>query len=100
MIHCESCGTVPVPEEDLPVRLPIEGPPISPSPSCTIFIDLGVNFSGKGSPLANLSDFVNCKCPKCGSAARRETDTMDTFVDSSWYFLRFPDSRNNKEYDL
>jgi leucyl-tRNA synthetase len=73
VIYCDSCGVVPVPEKDLPVVLPKD-----------------VAFSGEGgSPLAQMESFVNCSCPKCGKAARRETDTMDTFVQSSWYFLRY-----------
>ncbi len=73
VIYCNDCGVVPVPEKDLPVVLPKD-----------------VAFSGEGgSPLARLESFVQCSCPVCGKAARRETDTMDTFVQSSWYFLRF-----------
>ena len=73
VIYCDSCGVVPVPEKDLPVVLPKD-----------------VEFRGEGgSPLAQMDSFVNCTCPVCGKAARRETDTMDTFVQSSWYFLRY-----------
>ena len=72
LIHCERCGEVPVPEQDLPVVLPEDLVP-----------------DGSGNPLAKSRAFTECSCPRCGAAARRETDTMDTFVDSSWYFLRY-----------
>jgi leucyl-tRNA synthetase len=73
IIYCDSCGTMPVPEKDLPIRLPID-----------------VELTGKGrSPLAESKSFRETPCPKCGGKAWRETDTMDTFVDSSWYFLRY-----------
>ena len=79
IIYCDACGIVPVPEKDLPVVLPERA-----------------EFTGTGqSPLANIAEFVNVNCPKCGGAARRETDTMDTFVDSSWYFFRYCDPQND-----
>jgi leucyl-tRNA synthetase len=72
IIHCDACGDVPVPTEQLPVVLPEDVVP-----------------DGSGNPLNKRADFVNCTCPKCGGAARRETDTMDTFVESSWYYARY-----------
>jgi leucyl-tRNA synthetase len=79
VIHCPKCGVVPVPEDQLPVILPER-----------------IEITGTGrSPLENVPEFVNVNCPRCGGAARRETDTMDTFIDSSWYFYRYCDAHNS-----
>ena len=78
IIHCDTCGDVPVPEQDLPVVLPENVVP-----------------DGAGSPLAKMPEFYETKCPKCGGAAKRETDTMDTFVESSWYQFRYMSPRDN-----
>ena len=81
IIYCEDCGAVPVPEDDLPVKLPMD-----------------VEFTPDGeSPLKKCDSFMHCTCPKCGKPALREADTLDTFVCSSWYFLRYPDAHNDKE---
>ena len=81
VVHCDDCGTVPVPQDQLPVELP-----------------RGIDLSGKGgSPLSQQEDWVNVSCPRCGKPARRETDTMDTFMCSSWYFLRFADPHNTEK---
>jgi leucyl-tRNA synthetase len=81
VIHCPACGVVPVPENQLPVILPDR-----------------IEITGAGrSPLENVPEFVNVTCPVCGAAARRETDTMDTFIDSSWYFYRYCDAHNSSQ---
>ncbi len=79
IIHCPACGDVPVPDDQLPVRLPEDLVP-----------------DGSGNPLAKSKDFLECRCPKCGGAAKRETDTLDTFVDSSWYFFRYACADNER----
>lgn len=82
MLHCEACGVVPVPYDELPVELPL---------------DIAFSWEESGNPLARHEAFLAATCPQCNGPARRETDTMDTFYDSSWYFMRFADSANTSE---
>ena len=80
VLYCDKCGVVPEKEENLPVTLPED-----------------IKFTGRGNPLETSKSFLNAKCPKCGGPAKRETDTMDTFVDSSWYFARYCDPKNTEK---
>ena len=82
MINCESCGIVPVPKDELPVELPL---------------DVVFSEEQSGNPLASHRQFIDVSCPACGGKAKRETDTMDTFYDSSWYFMRFCDASNDSQ---
>ncbi|HWC34510.1 MAG TPA: leucine--tRNA ligase [Mycobacteriales bacterium] len=82
IVHCPSCGEVPVPDDQLPVELPTSGYELRPE--------------GGKSPLSSATEWVQTSCPGCGAEAARDTDTMDTFVDSSWYYLRYPSSRNDE----
>jgi len=83
IIHCSACGEVPVSDDELPVELPLAGYELRPE--------------GGRSPLQSAEEWVSVRCPKCGSDATRDTDTMDTFVDSSWYYLRYPSSQDEKQ---